>query len=120
MGEPRFLLKTCFRGIFRWGGVVLFCFTFLLPGKTIQAVCEPPVETVRLEEVESTLQTVHLNEEEARPESTDVKVKEENKPRRTPLMAFLRQMVSHLPSSICLYRADLHLISRLGAGPTLV
>lgn len=103
------------------GGVVLFCFTFLLPGKTIQAVCEPPVETVRLEEVDSTLQTVHLNEEEARPEPTDVKVKEENKPRRTPLMAFLRQMVSHLPSSIRLYRADLPLIfSRLGAGPALV
>lgn len=84
-------------------------------------MCEPPVETVRLEEVDSTLQTMHLNEEEARPEPTDVKVKEENKPRRTPLMAFLRQMVSHLLSSICLYRADLPLIfSRLGAGPARV
>uniref|UniRef100_A0A8C8SZ71 Brain enriched myelin associated protein 1 n=1 Tax=Peromyscus maniculatus bairdii TaxID=230844 RepID=A0A8C8SZ71_PERMB len=71
---------------------VLFCFTFLLPGKTIQAVCEPPVETVRFEGVEPALQTVDLNEEEAQPEPTDVKVKEENKPRRTPLMAFLRQM----------------------------
>ncbi|XP_075819303.1 breast carcinoma-amplified sequence 1 isoform X7 [Microtus pennsylvanicus] len=64
----------------------------LSTGAEENAVCEPPVETVRLEEVESTLQTVHLNEEEARPEPTDVKVKEENKPRRTPLMAFLRQM----------------------------
>ncbi|XP_050008997.1 breast carcinoma-amplified sequence 1 isoform X3 [Alexandromys fortis] len=64
----------------------------LSTGAEENAVCEPPVETVRLEEVESTLQTVHLNEEEAQPEPTDVKVKEENKPRRTPLMAFLRQM----------------------------
>ncbi|XP_075819311.1 breast carcinoma-amplified sequence 1 isoform X14 [Microtus pennsylvanicus] len=67
----------------------------LSTGAEENAVCEPPVETVRLEEVESTLQTVHLNEEEARPEPTDVKVKEENKPRRTPLMAFLRQMTSN-------------------------
>ncbi|XP_041497642.1 breast carcinoma-amplified sequence 1 isoform X6 [Microtus oregoni] len=64
----------------------------LSTGAEENAVCEPPVETVRLEEVESTFQTAHLNEEEARPEPTDVKVKEENKPRRTPLMAFLRQM----------------------------
>ncbi|XP_050009002.1 breast carcinoma-amplified sequence 1 isoform X8 [Alexandromys fortis] len=67
----------------------------LSTGAEENAVCEPPVETVRLEEVESTLQTVHLNEEEAQPEPTDVKVKEENKPRRTPLMAFLRQMTSN-------------------------
>ncbi|MEJ1279146.1 breast carcinoma amplified sequence 1 [Cricetulus griseus] len=60
-----------------------------------KAVCEPPVETVKFEEVESALQTVDLNEEEAWPEPTDVKVKEENKPRRTPLMAFLRQMTSN-------------------------
>ncbi|CAO2577521.1 Breast carcinoma-amplified sequence 1 homolog [Lemmus lemmus] len=64
----------------------------LSTGAEENAVCEPPVETVRLEEVESTLQTVHLNEEEVQPEPTDVKVKEENKSRRTPLMAFLRQM----------------------------
>lgn len=76
----------------------LFYSTSLLPGKTIQAVCEPAVETVRSEEVEPPLQTVDLNEEAARPEPTDGKVKEENKPRRTPLMAFLRQMVSHFPS----------------------
>lgn len=61
-------------------------------------MCEPPVETVRLEEVESTLQTVDLTEKETQTEPTDVKVKEESKPRRTPLMAFLRQMVSHFPS----------------------
>ncbi|XP_041497649.1 breast carcinoma-amplified sequence 1 isoform X12 [Microtus oregoni] len=67
----------------------------LSTGAEENAVCEPPVETVRLEEVESTFQTAHLNEEEARPEPTDVKVKEENKPRRTPLMAFLRQMTSN-------------------------
>ncbi|XP_052581654.1 breast carcinoma-amplified sequence 1 isoform X2 [Peromyscus californicus insignis] len=64
----------------------------LSTGAEENAVCEPPVETVRFEEVEPALQTVDLNEEEAQPEPTDVKVKEENKPRRTPLMAFLRQM----------------------------
>ncbi|KAL1786654.1 breast carcinoma-amplified sequence 1 [Sigmodon hispidus] len=64
----------------------------LSTGAEENAVCEPPVENVRFEEVESALQTVDLNEEEARPEPTDVKVKEENKPRRTPLMVFLRQM----------------------------
>uniref|UniRef100_A0A8C8SZH6 Brain enriched myelin associated protein 1 n=1 Tax=Peromyscus maniculatus bairdii TaxID=230844 RepID=A0A8C8SZH6_PERMB len=97
LDSPR--LGLTFRKFFRHkvAGVVLFCFvlfcfTFLLPGKTIQAVCEPPVETVRFEGVEPALQTVDLNEEEAQPEPTDVKVKEENKPRRTPLMAFLRQM----------------------------
>ncbi|XP_050999831.1 breast carcinoma-amplified sequence 1 isoform X3 [Acomys russatus] len=61
-------------------------------GAEENAVCESPVETVRFEEVESTLQTVDLNEEENGPEPTDVRVKEESKPRRTPLMAFLRQM----------------------------
>lgn len=60
-------------------------------------MCESPVETVRLEEVESSLQTVDLSEE-TQPEPTDVKVKEESKPRKTPLMAFLRQMVSHFRS----------------------
>lgn len=64
----------------------------LSTGAEENAVCEPPVETVRLEEVESTLQTVELTEEETQTEPTDVKVKEESKPRRTPLMAFLRQM----------------------------
>ncbi|XP_076786421.1 breast carcinoma-amplified sequence 1 isoform X4 [Arvicanthis niloticus] len=64
----------------------------LSTGAEENAVCQSPVETVRSEEVESTLQTVELNEEETQPEPTDVKVKEESKPRRTPLMAFLRQM----------------------------
>ncbi|XP_040588566.1 breast carcinoma-amplified sequence 1 isoform X2 [Mesocricetus auratus] len=64
----------------------------LSTGAEENAVCEPAVETVRSEEVEPPLQTVDLNEEAARPEPTDGKVKEENKPRRTPLMAFLRQM----------------------------
>ncbi|EDL96334.1 breast carcinoma amplified sequence 1 [Rattus norvegicus] len=64
----------------------------LSTGAEENAVCEPPVETVRLEEVESTLQTVDLTEKETQTEPTDVKVKEESKPRRTPLMAFLRQM----------------------------
>lgn len=64
----------------------------LSTGAEENAVCESPVETVRLEEVESTLQTVDLTEKETQTEPTDVKVKEESKPRRTPLMAFLRQM----------------------------
>ncbi|CAH6776727.1 breast carcinoma-amplified sequence 1 [Phodopus roborovskii] len=64
----------------------------LSTGAEENAACEPPVEAVRFEEVEPALQTVDLNEGEAGPEPTDVKVKEENKPRRTPLMAFLRQM----------------------------
>ncbi|XP_032760618.1 breast carcinoma-amplified sequence 1 [Rattus rattus] len=64
----------------------------LSTGTEENAVCESPVETVRLEEVESTLQTVDLTEKETQTEPTDVKVKEESKPRRTPLMAFLRQM----------------------------
>ncbi|XP_076786425.1 breast carcinoma-amplified sequence 1 isoform X7 [Arvicanthis niloticus] len=67
----------------------------LSTGAEENAVCQSPVETVRSEEVESTLQTVELNEEETQPEPTDVKVKEESKPRRTPLMAFLRQMTSN-------------------------
>ncbi|XP_060238757.1 breast carcinoma-amplified sequence 1 isoform X2 [Meriones unguiculatus] len=64
----------------------------LSTGAEENVVCESPVETVRSEEVESTLRTVDLNEEEAQPEPTDVNVKEESKPRRTPLMVFLRQM----------------------------
>ncbi|XP_029392254.1 breast carcinoma-amplified sequence 1 isoform X2 [Mus pahari] len=63
----------------------------LSTGAEETVVCESPVETVRLEEVESGLQTVDLSEETL-PGPTDVKVKEESKPRRTPLMAFLRQM----------------------------
>lgn len=79
-----------------WGNV--FFFTVLLPGKIIQVVCDSPVEVVKSEEVESTLQTVNLSEEgDATPEPTAVKLKrEEPKPLRTSLMAFLRQMVSPL------------------------
>ncbi|XP_032243688.1 breast carcinoma-amplified sequence 1 isoform X8 [Phoca vitulina] len=62
-------------------------------------VCESPVEVVKFEEVESTLQTVDLNEEgDATPEPTEVRFKrEERKPPRTSLMAFLRQMKSDSP-----------------------
>lgn len=61
-------------------------------------VCESPVEVVKSEEVESALQTVDLNEEGiATPEPSEIRLKrEERKPPRTSLMAFLRQMVSHL------------------------
>lgn len=80
------------------GNVCVFLFTVLLPGKIIQAVCESPVEVVKSEEVDSTLQTVDLNEGgDATPEPTEVRLKrEERKPPRTLLMTFLRQMVSPL------------------------
>nr|XP_017496016.2 breast carcinoma-amplified sequence 1 isoform X1 [Manis javanica]XP_036862210.1 breast carcinoma-amplified sequence 1 isoform X1 [Manis javanica] len=57
-------------------------------------VCESPVEVVKSKEIESALQTVDLNEEgEATVEPAEAKLKrEEQKPRRTSLMAFLRQM----------------------------
>ncbi|CAK7319593.1 Breast carcinoma-amplified sequence 1 [Vulpes lagopus] len=63
-------------------------------GAEENVVCESPVEVVKSEEVESALQTVDLNEErDATPEPTEVKLKrEEYKPPRTSLMAFLRQM----------------------------
>ncbi|XP_036862216.2 breast carcinoma-amplified sequence 1 isoform X6 [Manis javanica] len=59
-------------------------------------VCESPVEVVKSKEIESALQTVDLNEEgEATVEPAEAKLKrEEQKPRRTSLMAFLRQMTS--------------------------
>uniref|UniRef100_A0A673UJ54 Breast carcinoma amplified sequence 1 n=1 Tax=Suricata suricatta TaxID=37032 RepID=A0A673UJ54_SURSU len=65
-------------------------------GAEENVVCESPVEVVKSEEVESALQTVDLNEEgDATPESKEVKLKrEESKPPRTSLMAFLRQMTS--------------------------
>ncbi|XP_038290044.1 breast carcinoma-amplified sequence 1 isoform X2 [Canis lupus familiaris] len=65
-------------------------------GAEENVVCESPVEVVKSEEVESALQTVDLNEEgDATPEPTEVKLKrEEYKPPRTSLMAFLRQMTS--------------------------
>lgn len=69
-------------------------FTVLLPGKIIQAVCASPVEVIKAEEVGSALQTVDLSEEgEAAAEPAEAKLKrEEHKPPRTSLMAFLRQM----------------------------
>ncbi|KAM8775931.1 breast carcinoma-amplified sequence 1 isoform 2-T4 [Rhynchonycteris naso] len=57
-------------------------------------VCESPVEVVKSEEVDSALQTVDLNDEgDTPPEPAEAKLKrEERKPPRTSLMAFLRQM----------------------------
>ncbi|XP_032206193.1 breast carcinoma-amplified sequence 1 isoform X3 [Mustela erminea] len=68
-------------------------------GAEENVVCESPVEVVKSEEVDSTLQTVDLNEgEDATPEPTDVRLKrEERKPPRTLLMTFLRQMTSDSP-----------------------
>lgn len=69
-------------------------FTVLFLGDIIQVVCESPVEVIKSEEVDSALQTVHLNEERAAaPEPTEVKLKrEDRKSPRSSLMAFLRQM----------------------------
>ncbi|KAM6147518.1 LOW QUALITY PROTEIN: breast carcinoma-amplified sequence 1 [Erethizon dorsatum] len=63
-------------------------------GAAENVVCESTVESVKSEEVESTLQTVDLSEErDAPPEPAEVKHKrEEGKPRRTSLMAFFRQV----------------------------
>ncbi|XP_045300135.1 breast carcinoma-amplified sequence 1 isoform X3 [Leopardus geoffroyi] len=63
-------------------------------GAEENVVCESPVEVVKSEEVESALQTVDLNEEgDTTPEPTEVKLKREDpRPPRTSLMAFLRQM----------------------------
>ncbi|XP_013373788.1 PREDICTED: breast carcinoma-amplified sequence 1 isoform X1 [Chinchilla lanigera] len=62
-------------------------------GAEENVVCESPVETVKSEEVESTLHTVDLSEEtDAPPEPAEVKRKrEEGKPRRISLMALFRQ-----------------------------
>ncbi|XP_062931810.1 breast carcinoma-amplified sequence 1 isoform X3 [Cynocephalus volans] len=59
-----------------------------------KVVCESPVEIIKPKEVESTLQTVDLSEEEdAAPEPAEVKPKrEESKAPRTSLLVFLRQM----------------------------
>ncbi|XP_075866968.1 breast carcinoma-amplified sequence 1 isoform X4 [Microcebus murinus] len=61
-----------------------------------KVVCESPVEIIKSTEVDSALQTVDLNEErDAPPEPAEVKLKrEESKPPRTSLMAFLRQMTA--------------------------
>uniref|UniRef100_G1M3L1 Brain enriched myelin associated protein 1 n=1 Tax=Ailuropoda melanoleuca TaxID=9646 RepID=G1M3L1_AILME len=65
-------------------------------GAEANVVCESPVEVVKSEEIESALQTVDLNEEGiATPEPTEIRLKrEERKPPRTSLMAFLRQMTA--------------------------
>ncbi|XP_014687716.3 breast carcinoma-amplified sequence 1 isoform X5 [Equus asinus] len=63
-------------------------------GAEENAVCASPVEVIKAEEVGSALQTVDLSEEgEAAAEPAEAKLKrEEHKPPRTSLMAFLRQM----------------------------
>ncbi|XP_078300061.1 breast carcinoma-amplified sequence 1 isoform X4 [Panthera onca] len=63
-------------------------------GAEENVVCESPVEVVKSEEVESALRTVDLNEEgDTTPEPTEVKLKRDDpRPPRTSLMAFLRQM----------------------------
>uniref|UniRef100_A0A2K6G181 Brain enriched myelin associated protein 1 n=1 Tax=Propithecus coquereli TaxID=379532 RepID=A0A2K6G181_PROCO len=63
-------------------------------GAEENVVCESPVEIIKSAEVDSALQTVDLSEEgDATPEPAEVKLKrEESKPPRTSLMAFLRQM----------------------------
>ncbi|XP_047602285.1 breast carcinoma-amplified sequence 1 isoform X6 [Lutra lutra] len=68
-------------------------------GAEENVVCESPVEVVKSEEVDSTLQTVDLNEGgDATPEPIEVRLKrEERKPPRTLLMTFLRQMTSDSP-----------------------
>ncbi|XP_042555226.1 breast carcinoma-amplified sequence 1 [Dipodomys spectabilis] len=62
-------------------------------GAEENVVCDSAVETVRCEKVECTLQTVDLTEGEAAPAPTQAKLQEEeSQPRRSSLMAFLRQM----------------------------
>ncbi|XP_045688688.1 breast carcinoma-amplified sequence 1 isoform X2 [Phyllostomus hastatus] len=63
-------------------------------GAEEHVVCESPVEAVRSEEVNSALQTVDLGAEGgASPEPTEGKLRrEERRPPRASLMAFLRQM----------------------------
>lgn len=78
-----------------FGGWFFFFPTVFLPGKSIQVVCESPVEVVKSEEVESALQTVDLNEDDHTPEPAEATPKrEDRKAPRPSLMAFLRQMVS--------------------------
>ncbi|KAM9666844.1 LOW QUALITY PROTEIN: breast carcinoma-amplified sequence 1-like [Trichechus inunguis] len=63
-------------------------------GSEENVVCISPVEIINSKEVESASQTVDLNEDrDATPEPTEVRPKrEEDKPPRTSLMAFFRQM----------------------------
>ncbi|XP_042636559.1 breast carcinoma-amplified sequence 1 [Orycteropus afer afer] len=62
-------------------------------GSEANVVCQSPVEIIKSEDVESTLQTVDLNEDgDAAPEAAEMKPKrEESTPPRTSLMAFFRQ-----------------------------
>ncbi|XP_053430192.1 breast carcinoma-amplified sequence 1 isoform X3 [Nycticebus coucang] len=59
-----------------------------------KVVCESPVEIIKSEEVDSALRTVDLSEgDAATPEPGEIKLgREDSKPPRTSLMAFLRQM----------------------------
>ncbi|XP_003463681.2 breast carcinoma-amplified sequence 1 isoform X1 [Cavia porcellus] len=62
-------------------------------GAQENVVCESPVETVKSEEVESPLQTAELSEERGTPPApADTKGRREGRPRRTSLMALLRQV----------------------------
>ncbi|XP_036101180.1 breast carcinoma-amplified sequence 1 [Molossus molossus] len=64
------------------------------PGAEENVVCESPVEVTKSEEAESALQTVDLGEEGPTPEPAEGRLgREEHKPPRSSLMAFLRQMV---------------------------
>uniref|UniRef100_A0A4X2LKH0 Breast carcinoma amplified sequence 1 n=1 Tax=Vombatus ursinus TaxID=29139 RepID=A0A4X2LKH0_VOMUR len=58
--------------------------------------CEAPVEVIKSEDIEASLQTIELNEEEAvSPEPAPAKPNsEENKSRKTNLRLFLRQLTS--------------------------
>ncbi|XP_036085151.1 breast carcinoma-amplified sequence 1 isoform X3 [Rousettus aegyptiacus] len=64
-------------------------------GAEENVVCESPVEMTKPEEADSALQTVDLSDEgdATTPEAAEVKLRrEERKPPRASLMAFLRQM----------------------------
>ncbi|XP_072489612.1 breast carcinoma-amplified sequence 1 isoform X10 [Notamacropus eugenii] len=70
-----------------------------------QEACEAPVEVIKSEDIEASLQTIELNEEEAiSPEPAPAKPNaEETKPRKTNLRLFFRQLsmrdVGDFPSS---------------------
>ncbi|XP_020839909.1 breast carcinoma-amplified sequence 1 isoform X3 [Phascolarctos cinereus] len=61
-----------------------------------QEACEAPVELTKSEDIEASLQTIELNEEEAvSPEPAPAKPnEEENRSRKTNLRLFLRQLTS--------------------------
>ncbi|XP_015976314.2 breast carcinoma-amplified sequence 1 isoform X2 [Rousettus aegyptiacus] len=79
-------LTQCPRGVNAYGTQVI---------SSSQVVCESPVEMTKPEEADSALQTVDLSDEgdATTPEAAEVKLRrEERKPPRASLMAFLRQM----------------------------